>query len=276
MQSKNLNFFLANLFFAAIILFYIFILWQGQQIGGFFLTAFFTLSVFVFTLWHAFAKFGARNAIIFLFLVLMVSLGAEFIGANLANNFEGYYKYSEFLGWKFLNIPLLIILMWTAIIYLSYQVSEHITNFRFTKHTPFLQKFWVSFWCALLTSLVVVAWDFALEPLAIEMGWWSWLHPGEYFGVPINNFFGWMTISFSTVFLYKIFFERERPEEATLFDYAPVIGYAMICFFTILTAININKPIFALIAFTGMFPFACIMVVRFLVSRLNFPEQYRK
>ncbi|MFZ5364026.1 MAG: carotenoid biosynthesis protein [Patescibacteria group bacterium] len=276
MQSKNVNFFLANLFFAAIVLFYIFMLWQGELEQGFILTAFFTLSVFAFTLWHAFSKFGIRNAIIFLILVLFVSLGAEFIGANLANNFEGYYQYSDFLGWKFLNIPLLIIFMWTAIIYLSYQVSEHITNFRFTKQTHFLQKFWVSFWCALLTSLIVVAWDFALEPLAIGMGWWSWLRPGEYFGVPISNFLGWMAISFSVVFLYKIFFERERPEEANLFDYAPAIGYALICFFTILTAINIDKPLFALIAFVGMFPFVCIMVIKFLVSRLNFPEQYRK
>ena len=276
MQSKNVNFFLANLFFAAVVIFYIMLLWEEQATIGFFLTAFFTLSIFIFTLWHAFSKFGARNAIVFLILVLLVSLGAEFIGTNLANNFEGYYKYSDFLGWKFLNIPLLIILMWAAVIYISYQVSEHITNFRFTKATPFIQRFWVSFWCALLTSLIVLAWDFSLEPLAVGMGWWGWLRPGEYFGVPINNFFGWMAISFSTVFLYKIFFEKEQPERETLFDYAPVVGYATLCLFTILTALNAEKPMFALIAFTGMFPFVCIIIVRFLTGRLDFPEQYRK
>lgn len=276
MKLKNLNFFLANFFLAAAIIFYILILWQGQLTRGFFITAFFTLSIFAFTLWHSFIKFGARNAIIFLVLVFLVSLGAEFVGANLVNNFEGYYKYSQFLGWQLFNVPFLVILMWAAIIYISYQVSEHITNFRFTKATPFLQKFWVSFWSALLTALVVVAWDFAFEPLAVKMGWWSWLRPGDYFGVPIENFFGWLMISFAAVFLYKIFFERERPEDATLFDYTPVIGYAMLCFFTILTAVNINEPVFALISFAGMFPFVCIMIVRFLVSRLSFPEQYRK
>lgn len=276
MRSKNISFFLANLFFAAAVIFYIMLLWQGQMTNGFFLTAFFTLSIFIFTLWHAFAKFGARNAIVFLILVLLVSLGAEFIGANLANNLEGYYKYSEFLGWQIFNVPILVILMWAAVIYLSYQVSEHITNFRFTKATLFIQRFWVSFWSALLTSLIVVAWDFALEPLALNMGWWTWAKSGDYFGVPIQNFFGWIAISFSAVFIYKIFFEREHLEKETFFDYAPVVGYAMLCFFTILAALNAEKPMFALLAFSGMFPFVCIMIVRFLTSRLDFPEQYRK
>ncbi len=276
MRSKNISFFLANLFFAAAVIFYIMLLWQGQMTNGFFLTAFFTLSIFIFTLWHAFAKFGARNAIVFLILVLLVSLGAEFIGANLANNLEGYYKYSEFLGWQIFNVPILVILMWAAVIYLSYQVSEHITNFRFTKATLFIQRFWVSFWSALLTSLIVVAWDFALEPLALNMGWWTWAKSGDYFGVPIQNFFGWIAISFSAVFIYKIFFEREHLEKETFFDYAPVVGYAMLCFFTILAALNAEKPMFALLAFSGMFPFVCMMIVRFLTSRLDFPEQYRK
>ncbi len=276
MRFKNLNFFLANLFFAAAIIFYIMLLWQGGAVQGFFLTAFFTLSIFIFTLWHAFAKFGARNAIIFLILVFLVSLGAEFVGANLANNLEGAYKYSPMLGWQIFNVPLLVILMWTAVIYLSYQVSEHITNFRFTSTTLFIQRFWVSFWSALLTSLIVVAWDFALEPLAINMGWWSWVNPGDYFGVPITNFFGWIAISFTAVFIYKIFFEREHPEKETFFDYAPVVGYAMLCIFTILAALNTEKPLFALLAFSGMFPFVCIMIVRFLTSRLDFPEQYKK
>jgi len=276
MRSKNISFFLANLFFAAAVIFYIMLLWQGQMTNGFFLTAFFTLSIFIFTLWHAFAKFGARNAIVFLILVLLVSLGAEFIGANLANNLEGYYKYSEFLGWQVFNVPILVILMWAAVIYLSYQVSEHITNFRFTKATLFIQRFWVSFWSALLTSLIVVAWDFALEPLALNMGWWTWAKSGDYFGVPIQNFFGWIAISFSAVFIYKIFFEKEHLEKETFFDYAPVVGYAMLCLFTILAALNMEKPMFALLAFSGMFPFVCIMIVRFLTSRLDFPEQYRK
>jgi putative membrane protein len=276
MKAKNISFFLANLFFAAAIVFYIMLLWQGQMTNGFFLTAFFTLSIFIFTLWHAFAKFGARNAIVFLILVLLVSSAAEFIGANLANNLEGYYKYSEFLGWQIFNVPILVILMWAAVIYLSYQVSEHITNFRFTKATLFIQRFWVSFWSALLTSLIVVAWDFALEPLALNMGWWSWANLGDYFGVPIQNFFGWITISFSAVFIYKIFFEREHLEKETFFDYAPVVGYAMLCLFTILAALNTEKPMFALLAFSGMFPFVCIMIVRFLTSGLDFPEQYRK
>ncbi len=276
MKTKNFNFFLINLFFTAVIVFFILILWQGKWVQGFFITALLTLTIFLFTLWHAFQKFGIRNALVFLILVLFVSFGLEFIGTNLANDFNGYYKYSEYLGLQIFGVPLLVILMWVSIIYVSHQVSEHITNFRFTGTTTFVQKFWISAWCALLTSLIVVSWDFALEPLARELGWWEWLVEGEYFGVPLQNFVGWIVISFSAVFIYKLFFEKEKLEEGTTFNYAPVIGYALLCVWTIFMAINLGWPIVALIAFATMFPYISIMIIKFLISQLNLPEQYKK
>jgi putative membrane protein len=276
MKSKNFNFFLVNLFFAAVVIFFILILWQGKWIQGFFITALLTLAIFLFTLWHSFEKFGARNSIIFLLLATLVSFGLEFVGTNLANNFNGYYKYSEFLGLQIANIPILVILMWTAVIYIAHQVSEHITNFRFTGATTFLQKFWISAWCALLTSLIAVSWDFALEPLAKDLGWWTWLKQGEYFGVPLQNFIGWIVISFVVVFIYKLFFEKEKLERETNFNYAPVVSYTLLCAWTIFMALNLGRPMVAFIAFSAMFPYISIMIIRFLVTQLNFPEQYKK
>jgi len=276
MQSKNLNFFLTIAVFLIAVIFYILNLWRGQWVQGFFITALFTLVVFLFSFWHSSIKFGFKNAFIFLLLSFLVSFGSEFIGTNLANNFEGCYKYSEFLGAQIFNVPLLVILMWTAIIYIAYQVSEHITNFRFFKSTSFLNRFWLSVWCALLTSLIVVAWDAALDPLAVSMGWWSWARAGEYFGVPLGNFLGWIVVSFVTVLIYKLFFEKEELEKETAFDYAPLVSYTLLCFLTIFMALNLDRPIFAFIAFSGMFPFISIMVIRFLVSQFNFPEQYKK
>lgn len=276
MNKKNVNFFLANLFFIAAVILYILVLWQGRWGQEFFIVVLVTLAIFLFTLWHAFFNFGPRNALIFLAIALIISFGSEFIGVNIANNFTGYYRYSDLLGPKIFGIPFLVIFMWIAIIYIAYHVSEHITNFRFTERTSFLNRFWVSFWCAILTSLALVAWDFALEPLAVAMGWWEWLLPGEYFGIPMSNFTGWIIISFLIVFLYKLFFEKEKLTEDGAFEYAPLIGYALLGFLTMLMALNLDQPIFALIVFVGMFPFISIMMVRFLVSRFDFPEQYKK
>lgn len=275
MRSKNLNFLFINLFFSLAVIFYMIVLWQGKSEQSFLIVALFTLIIFLFSLWHSLISFGLRNAFIFLLLSALISFGAEAIGVNFGYAF-GSYVYSDFLGPKLLGVPMLVSLMWISIIYIAYQVSEHITNFRFTAASSFLHKFWISIWSALLTSLVVVAWDLGLDPLATSLGWWTWIYGGEYFGIPLGNFIGWITVSFAVVLIYKLFFEKEKAAKETVLDYAPLVSYTLLCFLTIFMALNLGRPIFAFIAFSGMFPFISIMIIRFLVSQLKFPEQYKK
>lgn len=272
---KKFNFFFINLFFLTIVIFFSLILWKGNGVQSFFIVAFFTLVTFLFAIWHSFRKLSVKNALIFLILAGLVSFIAEVIGVNFGYNFGGY-SYSDLLGKKILGVPILVSLMWISIIYISYQVAEHITNFRFTKRTLIIARFWLSFWCAFLTALAVVAWDLALDPLAVKLGWWTWLRGGEYFGVPLGNFMGWIFIPFISVFIYKLFFEKEESAEETTLDYIPVISYAILSFLTILMALSINETFFAFMAFVGMFPFISIMIIRFLVVQLKFPEQYRR
>lgn len=274
-KNKKVNFLFINLFFLSVIIFYFLTLLKGKGLQGFFMIAFFTLAIFFFTLWHSFNKFGSTNASIFLILAGLVSFVAEVIGINFGYSF-GRYFYSDLLGIKIFGVPLLVSLMWIAIIYIAYQVTEHITNFRFTGGTPFIVRLWLSFWSAILTALIVVAWDLSLDPIAVKLGWWTWLGRRDYFGVPLGNFMGWIFISFIVVFLYKLFFEKEKSQEETSFDYVPAISYAFLSFLTILMALNINEPFFAFMSFISMFPFISIMIIRFLVVQLKFPEQYKK
>jgi len=276
MKAKNLNFIFINLFFVAAVFFCIFTLLQGKSTQSFLVISIFTIVIFLFSLWHSLIKFGLRNAFFFLIIALLLSFAAEAIGVNFGYEFQGYYSYSGFLGAKILNVPILVILMWVSVIYISYQVSEHITNFRFKENTPFLQRFWISIWSALLTSLITVAWDLALDPLAVSLKWWVWERGGEYFGVPTGNFIGWIIISFVIVFIFKLFFEKEQLEKETVADYAPLICYTLLCFSTIFLALSLERTLFAFVAFVSMFPIISVMIVRLLVLQIGFPAQYKK
>lgn len=276
MKAKNLNFIFINLFFVVAVFFCIFTLLQGKLAQSFLVISIFTIVIFLFSFWHSLIKFGLRNAFFFLMIVLALSFSLEVIGVNLGYEFQGYYKYSEFLGAKILNVPVLVILMWVSVIYISYQVSEHITDFRFEKNTLFLQRFWISVWSAFLTALITAAWDIGLDPLAVNLGWRVWEKGGEYFGVPIGNFIDWIVISFVAVFIFKLFFEKESLEKETAADYAPLICYTLLCFSTIFLALSQGIPLFAFIVFVSMFPFISIMIVRLLVVQLKLPRQYKK
>ena len=115
--------------------------------------------MFVFVLWHALLKFGVKNTLIFLGLASIVSFAAESFGVNFGYLFGGGYNYADYLMPKIFGVPVLVMIMWLAILYICYQLAEHVTDFRFLKKTKFFEKFVISFFAALLTGLAAVAWD---------------------------------------------------------------------------------------------------------------------
>jgi uncharacterized membrane protein len=59
-----------------------------------------------------------------------------------------------------------------------------------------------------LDALLALSIDITLDPIAQELGWWHWTRAGGFFGIPYDNFIGWLLIvgsySFSTRAFYKI------------------------------------------------------------------------
>jgi putative membrane protein len=41
-------------------------------------------------------------------------------------------------------------------------------------------------------TLALLSLDLVLDPGAVHQGFWSYRHPGLYYGVPLSNFFGWV------------------------------------------------------------------------------------
>ena len=79
------------------------------------------------------------------------------------------------------GIPIAIALGWSAAIYSSYYIGKAIGFNK--KILPFF------------TGLFVLHIDFAMDPVASEVPYWTWTPPGPFFGVILANFFGWFMVA---------------------------------------------------------------------------------
>jgi putative membrane protein len=53
--------------------------------------------------------------------------------------------------------------------------------------------YWLAF--SLLSGLAFTAWDLYLDPQMVAQELWRWQTPGGYFGIPWQNYLGWVVTS---------------------------------------------------------------------------------
>ena len=102
---------------------------------------------------------------------------------NQRNDSGDSYDYGHFLV-VIAGVPLWVSVGWGTIIYASLCTSERLG---------------FSFWLVpLADGLLAASVDLALDPIAQALGYWSWTfdHTGltSMFGVPLDNFLGWLMI----------------------------------------------------------------------------------
>ena len=123
-------------------------------------------------------KFGFK---VFLKLIASLSLFAlsiEYIGLVTGWPY-GSFVYTGHLGYKILGVlPWTVGLSWAPLVVGS--VALVYTN---TQRKIFR---------ILLPVVVLVAFDLMLDPAAVHLGMWSYVHGGAYYDVPIQNFVGWV------------------------------------------------------------------------------------
>ncbi|MCB9684965.1 MAG: carotenoid biosynthesis protein [Alphaproteobacteria bacterium] len=120
-------------------------------------------------------------------VALGFSLGAEaFYLATEGPGSPGvYYEYGDFLAVIDagpVHLPIWIGLGWSSILYASIWTVDQLA-----------QRWWIR---PITAGLLAVDIDLSLDPLAEQLGWWTWHQVGEvhYFGVPFDNFVGWWMI----------------------------------------------------------------------------------
>lgn len=145
--------------------------------------------------------FGWRRAGLFFALTLLLAWSAEEIGVRTGLLF-GRYVYGDVLGPKLGSVPWVIPFFWFMIVCASHVSSNLIAAGAADARGGWLKNVRLS----LLTALLATAYDLGLDPYmaAAEVGAWSWLDGGAYYGVPLHNYGGWLL----TAFWIDLFFRR--------------------------------------------------------------------
>ena len=187
-----------------------------------FLTPLLTLLAFSFALLHSYQNLGWKHALLLLALTFGVSLLFESVGVATGWVY-GPYHYTDKLGAKFLGlVPLLIPVAWFMMTYPAYEIARRLV--------PPSKAAWV--WrlgVAALGALVMTAWDLAMDPMMVAGGHWVWDKPGPYFGVPLQNYWGWWLTIFVTFCLFLSLGKATPVQEGSTDGFS---GLAIISFAT--------------------------------------------
>jgi putative membrane protein len=132
----------------------------------------------------------------------ITGIASEMTGVHTGLLF-GHYQYGEVLGFKFMEVPLLIGLNWFCIVYCAYAIFLKISGTNTNR--------WL---LAAGTGLLATLFDWIMEPVAVELGFWKW----ENDIIPLYNFICWWIISMLIgLFFFNIRLKAENPFAIYLF-----------------------------------------------------------
>ncbi len=126
---------------------------------------------------YFFFKNKNQKLLFWMILIFAITFLIEAIGVKSGKIF-GSYSYNSTLGFKFLNVPLIIGFNWLLVILGAINISKFINGNAFTS--------------ALLAAVLAFLFDIFLEPSAVKLDYWSW----DAGIIPLQNYFAWFLISF--------------------------------------------------------------------------------
>lgn len=125
-----------------------------------------------------FEKASQPKTWIVLSLSWLAGYAVEVIGVKTGLIF-GAYAYGDVLGPQLANVPLVIGLNWTILLYAIYLVLQPISWPQWTK--------------PILGALLLVFTDVWIEPVAVALDFWQWENPVAHwlFVAPLQNYLAW-------------------------------------------------------------------------------------
>jgi putative membrane protein len=163
----------------------------------------------LFSLTHAWYSIGGRLTLVFFGLSAVISWAYEQVGVATGLIF-GAYHYTDYLGPKLGNVPYLIPLAWFMMIYPSYVIANLVLGGHATGTRPGVSRL---VHLAAVSAAVMTAWDLVVDPILSgpSARAWIWENGGPYFGIPIQNFFGWLLTTFTVYLAYRAIEQRVAP-----------------------------------------------------------------
>ena len=153
----------------------------------------FTLVFVLFAVLHCAQSNGWKRTGLFFLTASTISYLLEEIGVRTGLIY-GPYHYSDLLGPKPGHVPILIPLAWFMMIYPSWVTARALLRGMDTRPVIGIASL------ALVAAIVMTAWDTVMDPGMAAAGNWVWEKGGAYFGVPLQNYAGWLLTTFLVYF----------------------------------------------------------------------------
>ncbi len=159
----------------------------------------------LFSLTHAWYSLGGRLTTVFFALSAAMSWTYEQVSVMFG--LSGAYHYTDYLGNKLGEVPLIIPLAWFMMIYPSYVIANLAIEGR-PIGTP--GGAWRLVRLAAASAVTMTAWDLVIDPILSGpmVKAWAWEAGGPYFGVPIQNYLGWLLTTFTVFLTYRTVEQR--------------------------------------------------------------------
>jgi putative membrane protein len=143
---------------------------------------------------------------ILLFATLCLGVGTFFESVRLRTGFTfGYYRFTNLMGPKVFDLPILLALAYLGMGYLSWVLGLIIPG---CQDKPLSGRKVVLL--PLVASFIVTAWDLSMDPVWADIDHaWVWQDGGSFYGVPISNFFGWFLAVYVSINFSRCTLETE-------------------------------------------------------------------
>lgn len=204
---------------------------QGLQVNEFFINNGPSLMVvfsIMFTFIHAYKRYGLKHFLVFLGITFII--GNFYENMSIATTFPfGAYHYTDSLGPKFIYTPLIINIAYFQMIYIVWNLAGAMLDYydNQVRGNYILAQ-------PVVATFVMVMWDFTIDPfMSTISNHWQWHNGGSYYGVPLQNYYGWYLCTFTMFFLFSIYMSKQRDCKTPSFVYSKSNWLRMIiCYLT--------------------------------------------
>lgn len=182
-----------------------------------------SLAIVAFALpsYYFLIKKEKKKAIFTIITISIFAIIIETIGIATGLPYSEFF-YGEELGFKLFGLtPWTVFFAFTPLVLGAVFYTKKFLG----KNNFSIKKFFI------LSTAILVIIDLILDPVAVKLGFWFWVEEGIYYGIPLQNYFGWILSGFIATLIYYYFNKTNIVEGQELSLYYSIWFYTGASFF---------------------------------------------
>lgn len=178
------------------------------------------ISAFALALVDGGRAWGVRGMLVFAAICTVVGNVVENAGVVTGFPF-GRYHFLDIMGPRIYAVPVLLGLAYIGMAYASWTLGSVVVGRGAGPGARLLAA-------PLVAAGFMTAWDVAQDPVwSTMLHAWAWHNGGRWFGVPLENYFGWYMNVFLIFFLFALYEARAGLKRAA--SAGPALGLYVLC-----------------------------------------------